>query len=105
MLESVLCGAYLFSAVPMSSATLKNDINYLYIFQIKEAKNFPLSNVRRKKIILYNCASVTIRRVIARTERTQLCGQEQGCKERKKTGEKIKTNTRAPFLWEDTVRR
>ena len=51
---------------------------------------------------MYNCASVTIRRVIARTERTQLCGQEQGCKERKKTGEKIKTKTRAPFLWEDT---
>jgi hypothetical protein len=44
---------------------------------------------------------VTIRR--DRTERTQLCGQEQGCKERNKTGETIKTNNRAPFLWEDTV--
>jgi hypothetical protein len=41
---------------------------------------------------------VTIRRAITRTERTQLCGQEQGCKERKKTGEKIKTEDQSSIF-------
>jgi hypothetical protein len=35
---------------------------------------------------------VTIRRVITRTERTKLCGQEQGCKERKKENRRKNKN-------------